>query len=354
MPTVQEIADHLTGLVDVVSPSYALDIVKQACENLYEEREWGFLWTEGVLRIPALLSVGTVSVAKYSRNVTFSAALRAITDVLGVDDIPIANRQIKVNDFEIEYTIKSYDALTGIAELTDMYLGETNALASYQIYKRFYNPPSYTKFDGSVIIDFARFEAVVDLKNQYQLWVNGSNSWANSRDVARISEGEPFALIPHKEVYISGDETVMEYELYPVLKDSKERILKVLYIRKGTQLSPDEKFPSVFSKKLLIAAAENALWKWCAVNKGRFPSLQKTNWENMIVLNSRKDNENSYSNLLAKAEKRDEETFPQALQASYGSYSYALGYDDSRFELNGYYGLNETLVTPDGVGRFRF
>jgi hypothetical protein len=77
---------------------------------------------------------------------------------------------------------------------------------------------------------------------------------------------------------------VPQYEVYPVPKDKLERIYKVLYVRKGVNLKSNEKFPSLFSKSLLIAAAEIAGYKWANTHKGQFPNLQRTNWENMIAL----------------------------------------------------------------------
>jgi hypothetical protein len=47
-----------------------------------------------------------------------------------------------------------------------MYLGESNPVANYEVYKRFILPPEYARFDGTKVIDFARFEAIVDIKNR--------------------------------------------------------------------------------------------------------------------------------------------------------------------------------------------
>lgn len=355
MPTLQEISKHLQGLIPDLSPTFADDIVNQAREDLYAEKEWGFLWSDGVIRVPALVSVSTVSVVKYSRSVTLSVSAKTIIDAISIDDVPIVGRQFKVSNFDLEYTITDYNSTTGILTLDDIYLGDTNSVAKYQIYKRFFNPPEYTKADGSRIFDFQRFEAIVDVKYRWQLHLNYSNSWLNARDSSRIAEGNPFAFIPHKESLLDDGSSVLSYELYPVPKDNTERIYKVLYIRRGYNLSKNESFPNVFSKSLLIAASEIAAFKWAQIHRGQFPNLQKTNFENLIALSNARGNKNSYPNLLEQAFLRDEKMFPNALQESYLSYPFCNNPFLDGMDIDaGYYGMNETLVNSDGVMRFRF
>jgi hypothetical protein len=351
MPTLQEISRHLQGLIPDLSPSFADDIVNQAREDLYAEKEWGFLWTESFIRIPALISAGFCNVTRYSKDIIFNTTARVFLDTIGVDDIEIKDRQFKTKNFEYEYTVVNYDSGTGTGTLNEMYLGESNPIANYEIYKRFILPPDYVRFDGSKVIDFARFEAIVDIKNNYQLWLNRSNSWANSLDSNRTSGGEPFAIIPHSEKVISADETISQYEVYPVPKDKLERIYKVLYVRKGVNLKSNEKFPSLFSKSLLIAAAEIAGYKWANTHKGQFQNLQRTSWENMIALVSARSNPKGYSALLDIAFKRDEELYPKALIESYSRFGF-YSLEDCSFD-GGYYGLNDVLVVP-GVGTSRF
>jgi len=353
MSTLQEISRHLQGLIPDLSPTFAEDIVNQAREDLYAEKEWGFLWQDSYLRIPALISAGLCLVTKYSKNVIFDTTAKAKLALVGIDDVPIADRQFKIKNFEYEYTITDYDSITGIAILNEMYLGDTNASATYEIYKRFVTPPEYTRFDGSKVIDFARFEAVVDIKNKYQLWLNRSNSWVNSFDSTRTTEGEPYAIVPRGEKLLSTDESIMQYEFYPILKDNNERIYKVLYLRKGINLLANEKFPTVFSKSLLIAAAEIAAYKWASTHKGQFPNLQKTNWENLIALANSKSNIKSYPSLLEAAFKRDEELYPSSLIESYSDFDFWP--IDSNYEFGSYYGMNEVLIVPGvGTGRFKF
>src|SRR5437868_4086785 len=131
MTTLAEISKHLQGLVPALSPTFADDIVNQAREDLYAEKEWGFLWSESILRVPALISVSTVSVAKYSKSVILSVAAKATLNAIGVDDVPIIGRQFKVNNFDLEYTISDYDSAAGVITLDDIYLGDSNANATY-------------------------------------------------------------------------------------------------------------------------------------------------------------------------------------------------------------------------------
>lgn len=346
MTSFGEIASHLTGLINPLSPSFARDIVNQAREDLYAEKEWSFLWSEGYIRVPTLIT-GIASFNKYSTSVVVNTALKAKLDLLGIDDIPIIGRQIKVINFENEYTITNWDSTTSTIILDEMYLGDSNANANVEIYQRFFLPPEYVKPDGNRVIDFARFEAVVDVKNRYQLDISSSNSIISSYDSTRISAGNAYALIAHKE----NSNGIVTYELYPVIKQNIDKIYKVLYIRQGYNfIDDDELFPKVFSKSLLIAAAEISAYKWCMINKATYPSLQKTNFENLIALVMARNNPKGYSMQLDKALKRDEELFPQSLLSSYSSYPMnPLSLCEGE-----YYGMNETLVNAHGVMNFKF
>lgn len=337
-----EIYNFLSSLNPAFSPSFCQDITNQARETLYRERDWGFLFEEGFLRIPPYINTGTVSVTKYSKEVIASANLATILDVITIDDVPIVGRQFRVRTGIVEkiYTIADWDTTTDKITLTEPYLGATNSSASFEVFKSLLNPPTYIHpLTGESIIDFRKFypDSLLDLKNYGRLNTGRNISFINSLDSSRIAVGTPYLVSGFKK----DSQGNQLFEFYPVERNSDERLFQALYIRDGYNFEDDdEEFPNIFSKEYLLSCAKAALFEWAEINKGDIPSLKGTNWFNLLAIANFKKEE-----LKAQAIKNDEEGFPRAVIGTYESYPL--------LESNSW-GARNVLVTNDNTMFFDF
>lgn len=339
--TFGEIYNQLTGLVDGLSPSFAREIVNQVREDLYSQRDWGFLFTDDVIRIPALINSSTVSITTYTRDIVVTSALQIILDAITVNEVEIVGRQFKLQDSQRIYTITNWDSGTLTLTLDNFITEETNTTANYEIFKCYVTAPTSIKYNGDVIIDYRKFKAILDEKYYTRLWTDVSPETLNSYDPLRFAQGNPRCLVSYK-LDSNGNQL---FELYPHEKVNEERVFRVIYLKDGYDFEDDEEtFPYIFSKKLLIAAAKVAVYEWAESHKGSIPGLQKTNWMNLIALINSPNNRDGIEQQLIKSVKKDEEQFPKAVIESYNSYNYCEGLDIAV----GAYGGNNYLNYGNG------
>lgn len=342
--TFGEIYNQLPGLVEGLSSVFAQEIVNQVREDLFSQRDWGFLFTENVIRIPTLINSSTVSVVKYSRSVVVTSTIQTILDAISINEVELIGRQFQLANSQRIYTIEDWNSGTLTLTLDQFITEDTNTAATYEIFKCYVSPPFWQKANGDNVVDFRRFHSILDLKYFRKLRTDISPETLSRIDPLRFAQGTPFCLVPYK---LDSIENPL-FEIYPHEKVNEERVFRVLYIRDGYDFELDEEtFPYVFSKKLLIAACKSAAYEWAEAHKGSIPELQKTSWFNLIALTNAKSNRDGVDEQLNQAIKKDEEQFPKAIIETFNSYSYydGLNLAEGVYGGNNYLNYGDTSVT---------
>ncbi len=336
--TFKQLYNKLESAIDVVPASVCKDIINSALRDIYDERDWGFLWTEGFIRTPTLIT-GFASVTKYSNVVTLDATTKALINVIITEDVPFDERQVKFYgtnkvDKALFYNIvsDSYDTLTGTFQIDPIYFDDSNIAIKLDIFKVYYTAPYYI-FNGNPIIDFRRFAYVFSPNFNRRLILDKNLDELNKLDPQRTNFSYPQYLVG-SGIDSNGNQL---YELNPIPKT--ETVLRVRYLRNGSALKNDSDLipDNIISQELILARAKIRAYEWVAANQGKLDSVKSTTpFFNLIAMLNNRNNLNSYPVLLSKAEKKDEELFPQAYLGDFSSCNY---FDD----IWGYYGFDFTL-----------
>ena len=189
----------ITGKVLLRCPSASSLLVRDWVSNAFrrvaERRSWSWLIKRGQFLTVASYSTGTCTVTHNSTAVT--GAGTAWTNAM-------IGRQFFVSGNPI-YTIT---AVGGVGSLTldDEYGGDTNATASYQIYKAYMEVPT----------DFHAFISVWDTATGRTLNTTTTQRELQAADTERGSQGDP-SLLAFLDYYLPTGQTVMvpRYEMWP-------------------------------------------------------------------------------------------------------------------------------------------
>lgn len=354
--TFKKLYNKLIGSINVVPASFAKEAINEALRDIYDARDWGFLWTDGYIRIPALIE-GTVEVTKFSEKITFSGATKALIDAITVDEVPLEERQLKfygtnkINKV-FYYKILDYDSDTGDMLIDPPYLDDSNAAIKVQILKVYYTAPYYqiatveTVVDGDEettivkrtdpVIDFRRFAYIVSPEDNRRLITDMTLDEVNRRDPSRNELSYPRYFIPYG-IDSAGNQL---YEFYPASRS--EKIYQIKYLRNGVPLINDsDTIPDLIPTELVLARAKQKAYEWVQANAGILPSVKNVGvYSNLIAMLDNPNRSSSYPSLLDKAIRRDEELFPQAYVGDFSNYNY---YDD-------YWGDYNWELTHDRFG----
>lgn len=167
--------------------------VQQAYEEFCTRRSWSMLRAESQFLIDTSRT-GTVNVTYGSPTVSGGTMAYATTD---------ADRQFRVANGPM-YTIISAVAATSYT--LDRNYGETTATATAAtVLDAYLTPPA----------DFARFIAVLDVQNNWQLHLWVTEDELNSWDAQRSSTGTPWAVVSRKLATVGSLIRRPQYELWP-------------------------------------------------------------------------------------------------------------------------------------------
>lgn len=311
--TLGELQARLYGELDVIPAASTRERINDALREIYDDREWGFLLTDGFIRTPKLIQ-GSAQVAKFSDSVILDAEIISEIQAINEFDIDIVQRQFRViNSKEVDrgfiYNIIDIDFGTNTIKIDPPYQDVDDLAAKVQILKIFYKPPYYNPpYEKEVdpvpdpIIDFKRFEFVISPQFNRRLIIDGTTEELNKIDPYREYCSEPRYLIPAS--FNSYEEPM--FEMYPAPRFA--RVFRVKYLRAGLPLVKDtDKVSDIFTRDLIVTKAKIKSYEWAKANADKLKLKVVGRFDNLIAMA-----ENKYNKLLEDAIKRDEERFPRA------------------------------------------
>lgn len=311
--TLGQLQARLIGELDVIPASSSRERINDALREIYDEHEWGFLFTDAFIRTPKLIE-GTASVTKFSSTVILSQAITDEINAINEFDIDLFEKQFRVvNSVEVDkgfiYKITDWDSNTNTLTIDPPYQDVTNVSARIQILKIYYKPPYYNPpYEKGVdpvpdpVIDFKRFEYIVSPQFNRRLNLDVSFSEINRIDPYRQTISEPQYLITHS----FNDLEEPLFEMYPVPRF--DRVFRTKYLRSGLPLSKDsDRVSDIFSKELIVNKAKIKSYEWAKANADKLRLKTVGRFDNLIALAMNKDEK-----LMAEAIKKDEERFPKA------------------------------------------
>jgi hypothetical protein len=345
--TLSQLQKRLVGELDIIPPSLAKDLINDALRDIYDEVEWGFLFTDSFIRTPAVID-GYANVIKFSDLITLDSATKALVDSITPDDPQLDERQIRfLGTSKIDrgflYRILDYDSVTGELRIDPPFQDDDNLNRKLQIVKVFYTAPYYVTTSMGVdpitgepvviksdpVIDFKRFEYIVSPEYNRRLIIDVTPAELYKKDPYREFVSEPRYLSPYS-VDSLGNQL---FEIYPAPRS--ERVLRVKYLRAGLPLNnPEDQAPDLFSKELLVSKATIKAYKWAYANADKLKLKSPGRFQNLIAIQVP-----IYQDLLMKAQKKDEELYPKAYQGNVLDYPY---YDYDEYFLGECMG--ETLI----------
>lgn len=297
--TYKEFCDEMMGWIPKLDPNLAKNMVQRAWRDIRDQWHWSFLQSKGSLYSPAVIATGTVSVTQYSSNFTMDAAAIVAIAATGLSNPIITKRQIRLGQQWL--SIATYDDITGIGTFDDLYYGSTNATSGYQIYRCYYGPPLNEL--GAEVTDFMTYRSIYNpTRAEYFNPIHGQQEFLNVKDPYRIMQGSPFSLYSYR----TDSQNQPLFEMYP--HPTNALFYPVIFQRRGLEMTTTEQLPPTIPDQLLLEYALMEGCKWAAMNQGRWPELQNTNWRLLGL-----DHERTCERLIADAKRQDEEVFIQSI-----------------------------------------
>lgn len=269
-----------------LSPFLAQRFVNRARADIYRQRRWSFLTSEGVLTVPAAITAGSVTVTQHSATVTPNATAIAALDSAGASPL-LGRRQFSLGAGSPVYNISSYDGAT--ITLDRPYREATAAGSTYQVFSCYFDPPS---------TDFVGFLAVKDVQNNYNLRLNFTYREINRFDPQRSTTGEPLYLAS----FVPDSSATPRYELWP--HPSTAKSYHALYYRRGLDWTANtETLAPVIPESLLMERAAFYAYKW-ALETGNQPSGKIVDWRFLM-----QQSQTTFTEQLRQAARDDNEIY---------------------------------------------
>jgi len=305
MADVVSLASELVGWVPKLPPGLARILVNRAWRDICDSRLWSFLVEDAQIYSPALISDGTASVTQFSDQVTLDATASALVlaQVLNTG-APMNTRQFRVSTTGPIYNITAIDVTNPAAIVLTIalgtnaigYSGETNAAASYQIFRCYYDAPSR---------DFKKWLSVYDPSSGYWLKINKQQADINRMDPQRSSQGQPYIVASFKAGSAANGRAPKQ-EWYPT--PTFEKSYSTLYIRRGAELVDDEDIPDTIPPGLVVWKALSHSGMWGLANQGAIPDLRGVDWRYFIT-----HGQENYDKMLPGVKKTDDEVYLMSL-----------------------------------------
>lgn len=351
---------RLIGSLDILPPSLASNFINDALFDIYNSHDWSFLRKEDFIRTPALIYQGSVSVTKYSNQVTLDATASAIVFAITANEISLIERQFrtfspKITGRSFLYNIIDFDTTNPAAivlTIDPYFLDETNSAVKFQILKAYYTPPSIIDKNNNTFIDFRGWDYFISLRLQRRLWLDSTLEELNNFDPARFYVDEPHHVVAHPADAVGN----LLFELYPAPRF--ERVYRVTYRRKGVNFDPADQtlkpmvneediLPRPLTEEFVLTRAKYRMYEWAIANSDKLKISQTargtgaSKFVNLMALLMNANDQMSYPNQLLRLIKEDEELYPRAYLGSYTDCPY---FESSFDNLLGNYGLRNTVI----------
>jgi len=318
--TFHELVSEITGMVPEYSALKARRDLNRAWRDILDKRPWSFLIAEGAFAAPPLLTTGTISYTQGSVLVTPDATAAAVWNA-----VPLASlvqRQFRFAGDGALYNIVGWTAPTGPLTLDRPILEPSATGATYRLYQCYFPPPPEALVAAqSGEFDFNRWISVLDPVNAYPLKLDRSKAWLDLRDPQRADADLAYYIVDYK-MSATG---VPLYEFWPHPTAGQQYIC--LYKRRGLAfVRGTDPLPQMLPDGLLLnRALYRHVYPWAAANAGRFPQLQRTNWQYLM-----REARGDYFADLQAAQLQDDNVMLQSMSGPQRQWP-AFGPIDSRF-----------------------
>lgn len=318
---------ELTGMLPGLPPQLARTYLNRGLTDIYDERLWSFLVTDGLVVCPTQITTGTAAIVQYTNTVTLDAAASAaVTPQLAGGAIPgIANLSIRFGATSPAagqvYNIINADAAVPAAivlTLNRVVAEADNTAIGYQLYRPYVIPPS---------TDFLGWESWDDMQNAVAMTkANGrlsyTSAYFDARDPQRLAQGLAYFVGSYAGVHVTNAVTgqlgpvdtapagTTVYELWPHPTSGQQ--FYVRFHRRGQALvQPGESQPVGISDALILAKTLYAhAYPFAMANVANFPTFKGVSWATLIAAKRAE-----YKDLLLEAKRTDDETALQTVWA---------------------------------------
>lgn len=292
----------LRGWCDQIDPILAGQLVNYAWRDIRDARTWSFLVEESAWVAADLINTGTVAVTNNNATVTFSAAAKTALNAAAANPA-MTTRQFRVVNGLI-YNILTYNTGTGVATLDRPFEETTNTIATYQVYKCYYEAPTFT----ANATDFNRLLSVTDPIFNRSLQLNKTRQYVDVIDPVRLQQLQPYIVVSYRDStsIVSGSFTP-RYELWP--HPTNAQAYNIIYLSRGADFSADsDALPAPIPDELLMERAFFYAFRWQLgnANKGGVPIP--------ALLQSISIANNNYMQMLQRVKMQDENIYVQNLK----------------------------------------
>lgn len=325
------LVNELTGTIVGLSPQLARTYINRALTDIYDERKWSFLITDGLVVCPTQITAGAVSITQFSNQVTLDAAASAaVASQIAAGAVPgITNLSIRFGATspaagQVYNILVADDTAPAAVVLTlNRVVAEaTNPAIGYQCYRPYVIPPSS---------DFLGWQSWNDMQNAIALTNrNGrltlTSAYFDARDPQRQAQGLAYFLGSYAGAFVSDPTTsppTIEpvgtaaagsnlYELWPHPTSGQQWYVR--YHRRGVNglVAMTDSQPVGISDALILAKALYAhVYPFVMANLGNFPNLKGTpagTWQALLVTKRVE-----YRDLLLEAKRTDDEAALQTV-----------------------------------------
>ncbi len=298
-----DLASEITGTIPGISPILAANYVRRAWRDVCAKFDWSFLYEEGAVVCPTQIVAGTVHIIQFTNTVTCSAAASAALLIQNASTPTLIQMQMRFNAGNAASEVYSITAVdqtnpAAIVLTMDRVVQErTNVAALYQCYRCYVDPPQKELMK--------RWESVTDMVNGFKLNTTASYAYFDSRDPQRLAQGLGYFIGRYKT---TAPEGTPRYEIWPH-PTSGQTFVAMVELFQTVFEDPDDVLPSIIPEELVINRVYSRYaYPWAMSNAGRFPELQKVNW-NALQMQS-KDN---FTESLMNIKKQDNAMFNQRM-----------------------------------------
>ena len=304
-----QLVGEVTGIIPGYSQFLAGRDMQKSWRDVCDRRTWSFLIGEGGFNAPALIQAGTVSVIQNSNLVVADAVAGPALNAVATSTPPLTQYQFRLSAAGAIYNITGWNNGTLTLTLDRPILETTQVGASYMAYECYFPPPPQAlQSDGTY--DFNRWISVVDPINGYVLDQDKGKAWLDLRDPQRSDFDLAYYIFDYRNSVNSqsGAPDIPMYEFWPGPTNGQEFVC--LYKKRGAAFASGQSpLPQMIPDSLIIdRCLYKYAYRWAAVNAGRDPGLQKTNWLAMI-----RDAREAWEKELQVAKLEDDNVYMQSI-----------------------------------------
>lgn len=266
------------------SPFLCREWVSYAFREVAEKRRWSWLSSRGQFLMPQVVTAGLVDVTRQSDTVTGVGTAWDGSEI---------TRQFRIGTQTPIYTIASVDVGAQTLTLDEVWGGDTQSGAGYQIYRAYVTVPD----------DFHSFISVYDPRYNWQLWLHIQQEELNAWDAQRAQSGTAWVVADYAYDSVSSP-PLPRYEIWPHQK--AQYVYPFLYENRATDLED-------FGATLPRYIRGDVLLELATAQAARWPGPSKEQPNPYFNLALARDCETRAQFMLAELERQDDEVVQSSL-----------------------------------------